>query len=235
MLKQDYSEYSGYSIEELDAKINQCDDLILQDLLVTTNSNKYLDLLSRSTSITYGCFRLGFNIDKMIMMSKFALFSPQMIPLITDSSYKNALEHLGGLGILSDLLKEISPSTEVTYSNINSDLLRFVEWRKNKYNLDINLLTLDDSCLIKDNYDLIISYGNLQYFNQDQQIEIIKNMVNKTNKDGLLTLLVDLSGPSSSPLYYDVDINNIHSILEHSDMNCIYGKNTFSSLWKKMI
>ena len=60
-------------------------------------------------------------------------------------------------------------------------------------------------------------------------------MINNLNKDGTICLLVDLAGESASVLYNNVNIVDIHSILEYSDMVCIYGKNTFSSIWKKMI
>ena len=61
-------------------------------------------------------------------------------------------------------------------------------------------------------------------------------MIDITSKNGLLCLLVDISGENPEfPLKKNVDILRIHSILEQSDMVCIYGKNTFSSLWKKMI
>jgi len=225
-MKQEYSEYSGLSIEELDLNIGS--NQIEQD-------KDYMWLLKNSKNLIYDSFKVNFNIDKPTLRDKLSLFSPQMISLITNSNYSTFLEYMGGTGILSELIKELSPSMNVTYSNVNSDMYKFFEWRINNYNHDINLLLLDDELQIENNYDVIVSDGNLQFFEEETQIKIVNNLLDKVNKDGILCLLADIAGKESSPLYYDVDIVKIHSILEYSDMVCIYGKNTFSSIWKKMI
>lgn len=231
MLKQDYSEYSNTSLEEIEVSISNSDDTNLSNI----DSNKYSFYLKNSTGIIFDLFKIGFNFNKDLLKNKLLLFSPQMISIIHNSNYETCLEHIGGFGIMSELVKEISPVTKVTYSNIDSDLLKFVSWRQKKYNQDINILKLDDDFFINEMYDLIISDGVLQYFNSEKQVDIIKNMINNLNKDGTICLLVDLAGESASVLYNNVNIVDIHSILEYSDMVCIYGKNTFSSIWKKMI
>ena len=192
-------------------------------------------LLKNSKNLIYDSFKVNFNIDKPTLRDKLSLFSPQMVSLITNSNYSTFLEYMGGTGILSELIKELSPSMNVTYSNVNSDMYNFFEWRINNYNHDINLLLLDDELQIENNYDVIVSDGNLQFFEEEIQIKIVNNLLDKVNKDGILCLLADIAGKESSPLYHGVDIVKIHSILEYSDMVCIYGKNTFSSIWKKMI
>jgi SAM-dependent methyltransferase len=258
MIQQDYIEYSNITQEEFNSNVTNSSELIKQDLESIQKSlrglldlkqdpftmpefNKFKYILSDSVSFpmksfTYDIFKLSFNVDKSALRNKIYLFSPQFFSLVKNSNYKTFLEHVGGLGILSEVIKEENPEIKVTYSNIESDIFRFFNWRLSKNQLDIESKQLEYDFKIVDKYDVIVSDGILQYLNSINQENFIKNIVNSVNKDGLFCLLADISGKNENvPLYYDVDITKIHSILEYSDMNCIYGKNTFSSLWKKVI
>ena len=115
----------------------------------------------------------------------------------------------------------------VTYANIDCDEFQFTKWRINIFKKDVRLLELN-SFKINDMYDIIVSDGVIQNFDENIQIGMITNMMTKVNRNGILCLLIDLSGNN-------VDIINLHQILEQSDMVCIYGKNTYSSIWKKII
>lgn len=169
----------------------------------------------------------GFYSDRNIMINKYQLMSPQLLTLVMNSNYRSCLEYAGGIGVLSELIKETSPLMNVTYANVDCDEFRFTKWRINTFKNDVRLLELD-SFKINDTYDIIISDGVVQNFSEDIQVEMISNMKDKVNKNGILCLLIDISRNN-------VDIINLHQILEHSDMVCIYGKNTYSSIWKKII
>jgi len=212
-----YIEYSSIDIDELNKKIQ---------------NHKLNPTIE---GLIYDSIEPGFNSDKNLMISKYQLMSPYMLTLILNSGYKSFLEFTGS-GILSELIKEINPSSVVTYANVNSNLFEFIKWRINREKNDIRLLELNNNFKINDIYDVIISDGFLQYFSEDDQLRMAVNMVDKISKNGILCLLIDISGHSEKyPLYKDVDIVKIHKEIEKFDMVCIYGKNTFSSLWKKMI
>ena len=233
MLKEDYIEYSGITNELFDIGIDGCSDLIKKECSKLYVEDKYEYISEYTKFTTYDNFKSINNVDKQLLINKLKLFSPHLLSLIYKSDIKTCLEHIGGFGILSEIIKENNPHIEVTYSNNEGDMFRFVNWRYDKYQNDIKTLLLEDFKII-DTYDVIISDGVLQYFSPSKQLGIISNIKNSLSKGGLLGLLIDISGSDESkPLYHDVDIVKTHSFLEYSDMICIYGKNTFSSLWKK--
>ena len=219
----DISEFCGLSTESIFNNINNLKILLSQD------NQKYKDrFIKDSHNLIYDVVQYNFNIDKLKLYTKYNTFSPQMLPIIFESDYKSLLD-LGGVGILSEVIKEMNPNIKVDFSSDNTFIKGFVKYRSQKYNHNINV---KDS--IDQNYDIIISDGVLQLYDDIHQVEIIDKINNKLNKNGLFCLLVDLSGSKENPVYNDVDILKLHSLLE-MNMVCIYGKNTFSSIWKKII
>ena len=233
MMIDDYSEYSGIGLDEIVNNINNYSENISKDI-IKFRSIVGDSLLYNSKNLIYDSIKLEFNIDKDKMVEKYKLFSPHMLSMIVNSNYKSLLDYMG-LGTLSELIKDIDESIKVTYTNVDSDIYNFIKWRFKKYNLDISVKELSIDYLIQDSYDVIVSDGNLHLFSGKKQIEIVDSMVEKLNNNGLFCLLVDISPANSNVLSYGVDIINIHSVLEQSDMICIYGRNTFSSIWKKII
>lgn len=221
-MKSLYSKFSSIKLEEIELDIINSINLITEDI----KSN--MDVLVKSKNIILDLIKHPFYTDKNQLVSKYHLFSPYMMDLITRSGYSSILEE-GGLGLLSEVMKENFPEMKVTFNNINENILNFSKWRFNRNGLDINN-NLDLS------YDIIVSDGYIQYFEEEIQNNIIKSYIDRLSKNGLLCLLIDITGENiETPLKKNVDITNIHYIIEQSDMVCIYGKNTFSSLWKKMI
>ncbi len=152
-----YSDYSGLSINEIENDPNL----------------QYL--------------KPGFYSDRNIMISKYQLMSPQLLTLVMNSHYRSCLEYAGGIGVLSELIKETSPLMNVTYANVDCDEFRFTKWRINIFkNLSPSMSTVRllelDSFKINDTYDIIISDGVVQNFNSDIQIEILKIILNKVIK-----------------------------------------------------
>lgn len=233
MIKE-YSEYSGNSIETIESNISNCNSLINDEL----NAYKHyvrstIDIIVDSKNLIYDIIKYPFNTDKAKLLAKYQLFSPYMMNLIISSGYFSFLEYLGGIGVLSEIIKENLPHSKVTFNSINNEITKFSKWRFDKKGLDVSTIGYVDTEI---KYDVVVSDGFLQYLDFNDQCYLVQTMIDITSKNGLLCLLVDISGESSeSPLKKNVDILYIHSILEQSDMVCIYGKNTFSSLWKKMI
>lgn len=222
----EYSEYSGIDIAIIESNIFNSKELINNDLKTINN----IDVLIDSKNLIYDIIKYPFNVDKDQIIAKYQLFSPYMMNLIISSGYNSFLEYMGGLGVISEIIKENFPHSNITFNSINDEIKKFSKWRFDKKGLDISVDILDGK------YDVIISDGFLQYLDSNSQEHITQSMISMVSKNGLLCLLVDISGESpESPLKKSVDILKIHSILEQSDMVCIYGKNTFSSLWKKMI
>lgn len=223
-MKQDYCSFSSLTIDELENNIINSSKEIL-----TTDGNSFLYNLKNNKNLIYQAFKSYDNTDLYELASKINFFSPHMLRIISSSNYKSCLEYLGGFGVMSELMLEVNSKLNVTYSNIDSEILDFTKYRiGNK----ISILKLNNNCYINNKYDIIISDGNLQYFSKKDQQSIINNLSDNLNPDGMLCLLIDISGKKSSPLYHDVDIDIIHSNMSN-DLKCIYGKNTFSSLWKK--
>lgn len=233
MIKE-YSEYSGINIDIVESNISNCSNLISNEI---NESNLYekntIDILVDSKNLIYDIIKYPFNTDKAQLLAKYQLFSPYMMNLIISSGYSSFLEYLGGIGVLSEIIKENLIHSKVTFNSINTNIANFSKWRFDKKGLDISTIGYIDK---KMNYDVVVSDGFLQYLDSKEQEDLTQSMIDITSKNGLLCLLVDISGESpEAPLKKNVDILKIHSILEQSDMVCIYGKNTFSSLWKKMI
>lgn len=219
----DISEFCGLSTESILKNIKDLKILLSQD------KKEYKDnFIQESHNLIYDVVQHNFNVDKLRIATKFNTFSPQMLSIIFESNYTSFLD-LGGVGILSEVIKEMKPSIKVDFSNENKFISDFVKYRFEKYSLNINITES-----IHDNYDIIVSDGVLQLYDDFQQVKNINKIKNKLNNNGLFCLLVDLSGSKGNPVYNDVDILKLHSILE-MDMICIYGKNTFSSVWKKII
>lgn len=222
----EYSEYSGIDSEIINSNILNSKELLNNDLL-TLNT---IDLLVDSKNLIYDIIKYPFNVDKSQILGKYQLFSPYMMNLITTSEYSTFIEYMGGLGVLSEIIKENLSNVKVTFNSINMEISDFAEWRFSKKGLDISTNFTNVT------YDVVVSDGFLQYLDSDSQENLVISMIDITSKNGLLCLLIDISGEDAeAPLKKNVDIIKIHSILEQSDMVCIYGKNTFSSLWKKMI
>lgn len=232
MIINDYAEYKQISIDELNLKLQNSSQLIKEDILkFRTSEEDYL--YNNSSNLFLDIIKPSFNVDKELMVSKFSLFSPCLLSLIVDSNYKKVLEFMGGTSLFSEIM--IGYNKDVTYANVESDMLEFIKWRVEKRNLNIKVKEVARNFKLDEKYDFILSDGVLQLFNEENQYRILDSIVESLNKDGLVALLVDWSGSKENIINYDIDVPKIHEYLNTKDMVCIYGKNTFSSVWKKMI
>lgn len=234
MILHDYAEFKSISIEELNNKIDNSKRFLLEDLEKYRNIgiNKMDYLFYNSVNLPLETIKIPFNIDINSMIDKYSLFSPYFLQLLNGKEYKKFLEFMGGTSLLSEYISILGK--EVTYGSVESEMFNFVKWRVNKNSLNIKIKEVARNFKLDENYDFIVSDGVLQLFKEDDQLQILESMYRSLNKDGVLVILVDWSGSKENPINYDVDITKLHNYLDEKDMVCIYGKNNFSSLWKKM-
>lgn len=231
---QEYAEFKSISIEELNNKIINSTNLLVEDINRYRNvgDNKMDYLFYNSVNLPLEVIKVPFNIDLNSMIAKYSLFSPYLLQLLNGNEYKRFLEFMGGTSILSEYVSSLGK--EVTYASVESEMFNFVKWRVNNRRLNIKVKEVARNFKLDENYDFIVSDGVLQLFNENDQLQIIESMYNSLNKGGVLAILVDWSGSKENPINYDIDVTKLHDYLDRKDMVCIYGKNNFSSLWKKM-
>ena len=205
----EYSTYKGISVEEIKSKINSSLDI----------DSIY------SEELIFDTFKIGFNLDKQSLLSKYHAFSPQLIDFFFNLNIRSFLEIGISFGLFSDLMIEFNPNILVDYLNPNNEIKDF---SKTIISKKVNII---DS--IEKKYDAILCDGYVQYFSDKEQVSLITKLSDSINYNGVIGLLIDLGGKSY--LREDVDINKLHSIMDDKGLVCLYGKNTFSSIWKKCI
>src|SRR5574343_574080 len=103
----DISEFCGLSIESILKNIKNLKIILSQD------KKEYKDnFIQESYNLIYDVVQHDFNTDKLRIATKFNTFSPQMLSIIFESDYTSFLD-LGGVGILSEVIKEMKPSIKV--------------------------------------------------------------------------------------------------------------------------
>jgi hypothetical protein len=230
----EYAEFKSISIDELNTRISNSGSLLLNDIKKyrEVGENKMDYLFYNSLNLPLEIIKLPFSIDLNSMINKYSLFSPYLLQLLNSSEYNKVLEFMGGTSLFSEFVSGMGK--EVTYASPESEMFNFVKWRVSNRNLNIKIKEVARDFKLYETYDFIMSDGVLQLFNDEEQYNILESMTNSLNKGGVLALLVDWSGSEENPLNYDIDVSKLHDYLDRKDLVCIYGKNTFSSLWKKM-
>lgn len=219
---EEYLKYSNININEFNYNISNVNSIIIEE------KNKLFDFYKNSNKLIFDILKLEFNINKKQFLNKINLFQPYLLTTILDVDYKSSIEYMSGLGMFSELMKDINPYVDVTYYNDNIEMMNFTKWRMKNKNLNI-------SYEINGKYDIVFIDGSIQYFEKDDQYKVIEKSTELVNDNGILSLLIDISGKKNNSINNDVDIVSLHNYIENRDMICIYGRNTFSSIWKKII
>jgi hypothetical protein len=174
MIKE-YSEYSGKSVDTLESNISICNKLITEEIssYQKNREKSTIDILVDSKNLIYDIIRYPFNIDKAHLLAKYQLFSPYMMNMIISSGYTSFLEYMGGVGVLSEIIKENLIDSKVTFNSINNEIFHFSKWRFEKKGLDISTIGYID----KDkNYDVVVSDGFLQYLDSPDQEYLVQEI-----------------------------------------------------------
>lgn len=231
MIINDYSEYSGISVEEILLKCSNFKDLNKENF---NNFQSTHDFYKSSDTYIFDLFNANLTLD--ILRSKINLFSPGLMDEISQKpSGVKFLEFGGGLGVFCELVKSINPNIEVTYCDIKTKISDFTLWRFEKYKSDIKTLIIPQGDFsFEEKYDMIFSDAVIEHLPQSQQEIYVRKLSSYLNKNGSLYLIIDLEGENPDmPMHFNVDIIKLHSILEFENMTCVYGKNNFSSRWVK--
>lgn len=226
----DYVEFSGEDINNIIIRIMSSQEINKSDFNSYQNS---IEFYEKSDSYIYDV--LSNNLSRQKLINKINLFSPNLFAKMMNKNYKSFLEFGGGLGLFCELIKGLRPELEVTYVDIKSKISDFVKFRYKKRNIDVNQVIISqDDFFFSKKYDVIFTDAVIEHLPQDQQISYVNKLSFYINDGGLFIPLIDLSGKEESmPMHNNVNIFQLHSILESNGLSCLYGRNTFSSIWKK--
>lgn len=226
----DYVEFSG---EDMSNLVNKLLNYQLINKNEFHNYENSFDFYEKSETYIYDLLYNNTSREKLI--NKINLFSPFLFKTIINPNYKSFLEFGGGLGLFCEIVKMMRPDLAVNYADIKSKVSDFTKWRFKKRNINVNQIIIPQSDFdFPQKYDIIFTDAVIQHLKEDQQVRYMQKLSSYVNNDGVLIPLIDLSGKEDiMPMYNDVNIVNLHNILENSGMYCLYGKNTFSSIWKK--
>ena len=226
----DYIEFSGEDINDVIIKIMHFREINKDEFININNHNSFYE-----NSDNYIFDLLQNNLSKQKLINKINLFSPLLFSKVMNSDYKSFLEFGGGLGLFCEIIKELRPDLEVNHVDIKSKVFDFAKFRYNKRNIEVNqILIPQDDFEFNKKYDIIFTDAVIEHLPTEQQVYYINKLSSYVNDGGLFIPLIDLSGSEESmPMHNDVDINFLHNILEDNGLSCLYGRNTFSSIWKK--
>jgi SAM-dependent methyltransferase len=171
--------------------------------------------------------------SKDVVIDKLNKFNPRMLQLIQKHPGKRLLDFGGGTGVFCEIAYEFG--NDVTYLDIPGRLSDFAAWRFSKYQLPINVqITSPAHPAIVGEYDIVYSDAVLEHLSPEKQIRVVDELANAVRAQGLLILLVDLSGPTrDNPTHSVVDLNVVHSRIEGHGFTNIDGHRHFCSVWRK--
>ncbi len=226
----DYVEFSG---EDMTNLVNKLSNYQLINKTEFHNYQNSYDFYEKSDTYIYDL--LFNNTSKDRLISKINLFSPFLFKTVINPNYKSFLEFGGGLGLFCEIIKMMRPDMSVNYADIKSKISDFAKWRFERRNIDVNQIIIPQNDFdFPQKYDVIFTDAVIEHLDEEQQVRYMQKLSSYVNNDGILIPLIDLTGKEEiMPMHNDVNIVNLHNILENSGMYCLYGKNTFSSIWKK--
>lgn len=228
---RDYIEFSNEDIIELTNRIFSYQSINIDNF---NSYNSTYEFYEKSDTYIYDL--LYNNISIQQLSSKIKLFSPDFFKMITNPTYKSFMEFGGGVGLFCEIIKSIRPDFNVNYFDIKSKVSDFATWRFNKRKINVNVNIIDqDNPTIEGSYDVIFTDAVIEHIEENKQISYIRKLSRCVNTNGMMCLIVDLEGKNDKmPMHFNVNIINIHNTLEQSHMVCVYGRNTFSSIWIKV-
>ena len=226
----DYAEFSGIPIEELKAKIDDYQQINVEDFC---NKASVQDFYENSKTYIYDLLRANWN--KIGIANKLNKFIPGLFDIIKEHHGNNFMEFGAGVGAFCEIIKEYT-NKNVTYVDIKGHISDFALWRFNKYNLDIDTIIIpQDSFKFEKHFDIIFSDAVWEHLNPELQIKYLVDLDPYINVNGILVLLIDLSGENQNmPMHYNVDIEKICNTMKNSGYINIWGDNTFASVWHKI-
>lgn len=195
--------YNKFKQEGLIRKVEQFHD-----------SENYLDLL----------FTSPLNFNESAFENKVNVFCPYFLEYTSLMDSPNVAEWVSGVGTFLKLFKRINPASKLFYVNDSVNSLMLAKEIMSEY----ECVFTERNTEIK--FDIVFSDGVLNLFDDETIKNLIAEMMNSLNENGVLMLLINLD-PNN--LRKDFNLIWIHSLIQETNMMCVWGKNTFSSMWIK--
>jgi glycosyltransferase involved in cell wall biosynthesis/protein-L-isoaspartate O-methyltransferase len=228
----DFSEFSGLSVVEILGNINNHHVLSGEEWIDVDGegfSEKAREFYKTSNYYIYDL--LSVNYNKTAVVGKLNNFNPGIIQLIRQHPGKEFLEFGGGTGLFCELVFRFGKN--VTYLDIPGLVSDFARWRFEKYQLPINCIYSNPDRLELDrSFDIIFSDAVFEHLIDPEQV--MEELCDRTNPGGLMILLIDLSGHSEEyPMHADINISDLHQLIQTKGFENLTGVNSFCSIWQK--
>ena len=171
--------------------------------------------------------------NKDVVIEKLNKFNPQILHSIREHPGTRLLDFGGGTGVFCEIACELGK--DVTYLDVPGRLSDFAAWRFAKYGLPITVqIASPERPDIAGTYDIVYSDAVLEHLAPEKQILVIDAMSEAVSVDGLLIVLVDLSGPTrDNPTHSAVDVSVVHGRIEEHGFTNVAGNRHFCSIWRK--
>jgi SAM-dependent methyltransferase len=171
--------------------------------------------------------------NKQLVKEKVDKFNPRLLGLIQDHPGERLLDFGGGTGVFCEIAHELGK--QVTYLDVPGRVSDFARWRFAKYQLPIEIqITSPVTPTIAGAFDIVFSDAVLEHLPSEKQLSVVDEMCRATTADGLLILLVDLSGPTrDNPTHSAVDLDAVHRRLASNQFVNVEGARRFCSIWQK--
>lgn len=226
---RDFHEFSGIPIDIIELNIQNHRALIRDEWNNTESNFKERDFYAKSRYYVYDL--LSANHNWMIYIKKLHSTFPSMFPILYNHPGKKFLEFGGGLGLFCEMM--CYKGKDVTYLDIPGQIYNFAAWRFKKYNLPIKTICADPAGFkLDDQYDIIYSDAVLEHVKDPAAA--VENLCLHTAKDGVIIHHIDLHGNTPDmPMHKDINVKQLHAIIEKLGFANMTGKNKSFSIWRK--
>ena len=228
----DYGEFSGLSIEEIESRINTYKSLTAKEWNdLSASGFKAKSEMFYGISAFYICDILAVNVSKEALKKKLNGFSPLILASIKDHPGRRLLEFGGGTGVFCELAYDMGK--DVTYLDIPGQQFEFAKWRFQKYQLPIRMVASQPGKLkLEEKFDIIFTDAVMEHL--PDPYTPTAELCRSLEKGGIFVMLVDLSGEEDDmPMHSDVDIVKLHAVLSGAGLANLHGLNQFASIWSK--
>jgi phospholipid N-methyltransferase len=225
----DFVEFSGISFKDTKEKILNFQHINTDDF---HQKESTFDFYENSKTYIYDL--LGANWNKYGVSNKINKFIPGLMEILQTHPGKEFMEFGGGLGVFTEIVKEHT-NKNVTYVDVKGYISDFALWRFKKYNIDIDTIIIPQTYFSFDKkFDIIYSDAVWEHLDPKIQIDYLYELDKYINNEGLLILLIDLSGENENmPMHFNVDIVKICNTMKSLGYKNIWGDNSFATVWFK--
>ena len=231
----DYAEFSGMSTTEIEAAVRNYKKLNREAWARLQEGGKSwsdvaVQFYERHNGYVFD--HLSANPTVTGVVEKLDAFNPAILQSIREYRGKELLEFGGGVGVFCECMAR--EGFRVTYLDIPGHVKDFAEWRFDKYELPIEVLTSHPEKLSLDrDYDVVFTDAVFEHLADPDQA--LSEIIAHIRPGGLFAFLVDLSGPTpDEPEHHHVDIAHLHHMLDEGGFACDSGRERAISIWRKL-